>query len=301
MASFCNALDLNPEITIIVLRNFDVSCLINNVISIIANFANLMIRRFKNSMIQNPENKLHDLLDSFLPIKHILETENTKILFLCLDITSESIEFIKLSYPESEFIKYKVITEETCFQEYPNIFTKINTPISPVIADNTTDLYNSQPFSQLFDDNISCILPNQLYLTGDIGARNFAEIIRLNISHIINVSDTLENYFENELDFQGGTRFKYLKISIPDSPTIIITDYFPSGFKFIEDAITNRGKVLVHCFAGKSRSASIIIGYLMKTQKIKCDDAIKLVAKSRPCIEPNIGFLTQLLQYETTL
>jgi len=290
MAHLCNALELNPKITIIVLRNFNVSCFINNVVSINANFANLMIRRFKNSMIQNPENKLHDLLDSFLPIKQILETEHTKILFLCLDITTESIEFIKLSYPESEFIKYKVITEETCFQEYPNIFTKIYKPI--LIASQSP---------QLFDDNISCIIPNQLYLTGDIGARNLVEIIRLNISHIINVTDTLENYFENELDFQGGTRFKYLKISIPDSPTIIITDYFPSGFKFIEDAITNGGKVLVHCFAGKSRSASIIIGYLMKTQKIKCNDAMKLVAKSRPCIEPNIGFLTQLLQYETTL
>ena len=290
MAHLCNALELNPKITIIVLRNFNVSCFINNVVSINANFANLMIRRFKNSMIQNPENKLHDLLDSFLPIKQILETEHTKILFLCLDITTESIEFIKLSYPESEFIKYKVITEETCFQEYPNIFTKIYKPI--LIASQSP---------QLFDDNISCIIPNQLYLTGDIGARNLVEIIRLNISHIINVTDTLENYFENELDFQGGTRFKYLKISIPDLPTIIITDYFPSGFKFIEDAITNGGKVLVHCFAGKSRSASIIIGYLMKTQKIKCNDAMKLVAKSRPCIEPNIGFLTQLLQYETTL
>jgi predicted protein tyrosine phosphatase len=215
------------------------------------------------------------------------------LLFLCLDITSESIEFIKLSYPESEFIKYKVITEETCFQEYPDIFTKQTTPITPI-----SPIIQS---AQLFDDNISCILPNQLYLTGDIGARNFAEIIRLNISHIINVSDTLENYFENELDFQGGARFKYLKISIPDSPKIIITDYFPTAFKFIEDAITNEGKVLVHCFAGKSRSASIVIGYLMKTLKMKCNDTMKLIATSRPCIEPNIGFLTQLLQYETTL
>ena len=290
MAGFCNALELNTEITTIVLRNFNVSYVVNNAISIIANFANLMIKRFKNNMIQNPENKLHDLIDTFLPIKHILETENTKILFLCLDITSESVEFIKLSYPESEFIKYKIITEKTCFQEYPEIFTQQNTLESPVIHS-----------SQLFDDNISCILLNQLYLTGDIGARNFADIIRLNISHIINVSDTLENYFENELDFQGGTRFKYLKISIPDSPKIIITDYFPTAIKFIEDAIINEGKVLVHCFAGKSRSASIVIGYLMKTLKMKCVDTMKLVTKSRPCIEPNIGFLTQLLQYETTL
>lgn len=288
MAGFCNALELNTNIKIIVLRNFNESLIVNKAISIFGNLANLMIRRFKSTMLQNPEKKLHDLSDNFLPIKEILETPNTKILFLCVDISSESIDFIKFCYPENELINYKIVTEKTCLEEYPDIFTKIITP------DIHYETYNSHHSTQLFDDNISCILPNQLYLTGDFGSRNINQINALGITNIINVSDTLENYFAE------NSKFKYLKIPIPDSPKIIITNYFPIAFEFIDTAITNGEKVMIHCFAGKSRSASIIIGYLMKTQKIKFEDALKIVAKSRPCVEPNIGFLQQLLQYETT-
>lgn len=86
-----------------------------------------------------------------------------------------------------------------------------------------------------------------------------------------------------------------------DSSEITITDYFPLAFDFITNAFANGGKVMVHCFAGKSRSASIVIGYLMKTQKMKFEDALKFVGKFRPCVEPNIGFCTQLSKYQDTV
>lgn len=294
MAVVCN----ETQFTIVALHSFDDTISVSsNVIGIYANLPNLMIRRFKSAIAQNPENKLHDLSERFLPIKEILTTLDIdididiKVLFLCVDISSESIDFIKLSYPESEFIKYKITTENQCLQEYPDIFTKKLVPVIPY------ELYNQELTPQLFDDNISCILPNQLYLTGDIGARNLTQITILGITHIINVSDTLENYFEMNAD----PEFKYLKIAIPDSSNIIITDYFPLAFDFITNAFENGGKVMVHCFAGKSRSASIVIGYLMKTQKMTFEDALKFVAKSRPCVEPNIGFCAQLSKYQDTV
>ena len=298
MAAVCNenmVLEIS-QFTIVVLHSFDEtvsvsSNVISNVISIYANLPNLMLRRFKNTMLQNSGKKLHDLSDSFQPIKEIIDTPDIKVLFLCVDITTESINFIKLSYPESEFIKYKITTENQCLQEYPDIFTK---KLVPVIS---YESYIHESTPQLFDDNISCILPNQLYLTGDTGARNLNQITTLGITHIINVSDTLENYFE----MIAKPEFKYLKIAIPDSSEITITDYFPLAFDFITDAFSSGCKVMVHCFAGKSRSASIVIGYLMKTQKIKFEDALKFVAKSRSCVEPNIGFCAQLSKYQDTI
>jgi hypothetical protein len=62
-----------------------------------------------------------------------------------------------------------------------------------------------------------------------------------------------------------------------------------------------RGNVLVHCYAGVSRSASIVIAYLMHKHKISLLDAMKLVKSKRSCISPNVGFLLQLKDFEKEL
>ena len=57
---------------------------------------------------------------------------------------------------------------------------------------------------------------------------------------------------------------------------------------FIENAFKNkRNKVLVHCAAGVSRSATIVISYLMKLKKWSYFDTKKYVLKRRKVISPN--------------
>jgi protein-tyrosine phosphatase len=53
-------------------------------------------------------------------------------------------------------------------------------------------------------------------------------------------------------------------------------------------------KVLVHCAAGVSRSASFVIAYIMKSRKIGFDEAYTFVKSKRPIITPNSGFVKQL-------
>jgi hypothetical protein len=52
--------------------------------------------------------------------------------------------------------------------------------------------------------------------------------------------------------------------------------------------------VLVHCFKGVSRSASIIIAYIMRERKILYKEAMPIVKSARRCIWPNAGFVEQL-------
>jgi dual specificity phosphatase 12 len=52
------------------------------------------------------------------------------------------------------------------------------------------------------------------------------------------------------------------------------------------------GKVLVHCFAGVSRSATIIIAYMMQEHGMNYHSAFKFVKSKRPFINPNEGFRT---------
>ena len=162
-------------------------------------------------------------------------------------------------------------------------------------------VFSSTVFFILNSNSISTIIPNKLYLSNYVGASNLEELLKHNITHIINITDLIENYFEDETDIYNNPLFKYLKISIPDALNINITHYFQQAFEFIDDAINDGNSVLVHCFAGKSRSASIVIGYIMKTQKNNFDEVLKFVQNIRPCVDPNLAFCAQLMSYNPTI
>jgi hypothetical protein len=56
-----------------------------------------------------------------------------------------------------------------------------------------------------------------------------------------------------------------------------------------------RGAVLVHCKAGISRSASVVMGYLLyKNPDMSVAEALAMIKVARPVAQPNPGFLSQL-------
>lgn len=60
-------------------------------------------------------------------------------------------------------------------------------------------------------------------------------------------------------------KFVYKIIPILDVPSQNILAYFENASQFIDSVLkTSYGKILVHCFAGVSRSATIVIAYLIK-------------------------------------
>jgi protein-tyrosine phosphatase len=58
-----------------------------------------------------------------------------------------------------------------------------------------------------------------------------------------------------------------------------------------------QGKILVHCLAGVSRSATIVIAYLMKTQNLPFEQAYEVVRQKREFANPNQGFRKQLEEF----
>lgn len=59
--------------------------------------------------------------------------------------------------------------------------------------------------------------------------------------------------------------------------------------------------MVVHCQAGVSRSATIVIAYLMKTKGWPYLEARNYLRSKRPIIEPNDGFVEQLQSFELEL
>lgn len=56
---------------------------------------------------------------------------------------------------------------------------------------------------------------------------------------------------------------------------------------------------MVHCFAGISRSATIVIAYLMHHFDWKLERAFSIVKALRKQVKPNEGFLRQLKEFES--
>jgi hypothetical protein len=57
----------------------------------------------------------------------------------------------------------------------------------------------------------------------------------------------------------------------------------------------------VHCVQGISRSASVVLAYLIKYEGMSTDAAVALVKRRRGIANPNAGFLRQLRAYESAL
>lgn len=72
-------------------------------------------------------------------------------------------------------------------------------------------------------------------------------------------------------------------------------------FSSTEEAYQSGQGVLVHCQAGVSRSATIVIAYLMKHTLMTMTDAYKYVRSRRPVVSPNLNFMGQLLEFERDL
>jgi atypical dual specificity phosphatase len=93
-----------------------------------------------------------------------------------------------------------------------------------------------------------------------------------------------------------GIAYKY--VTINDAVTENITPHINGCLSFIKEC---DGNVLVHCTAGISRSASIVIAYLIKEHNMSYQQALAYVKSRRPIVKPNDAFEDQLIAVSTSL
>ncbi|KAK6130327.1 hypothetical protein DH2020_035919 [Rehmannia glutinosa] len=143
------------------------------------------------------------------------------------------------------------------------------------------------------EDNIPCQIEEGLYL-GSLGAANNRSALKsLNVTHILTIANFLAPAHPND--------FIYKVIQIPDRVDVNISQYFDECFTFIEEARATGGGVLVHCFAGRSRSVTVVVAYLMYKNGMSLSEALKHVKIKRPVASPNSGFMLQLQEYERSV
>lgn len=140
------------------------------------------------------------------------------------------------------------------------------------------------------------IIPN-LYL-GPYAAANKNKLCYLESMGITDIVCVRHAAEANFIKPNFPDKIRYLVLNVADVYTENIIQYFQKVKAFINESFARNGKVLVHGNAGMSRSASLVIAYIMEKYGLSYRDAFAHVQQKRFCINPNEGFVQQLNEYE---
>ncbi|XP_061653206.1 dual specificity protein phosphatase 12 isoform X2 [Phyllopteryx taeniolatus] len=87
-------------------------------------------------------------------------------------------------------------------------------------------------------------------------------------------------------------------INVLDEVTADLLSYLDDCYRFIQEAVDGGGAALVHCQAGRSRSATIVTAFLMKRYKLGFAEAYHRLKSVKQDVQVNSGFEEQLCLYE---
>ena len=116
-------------------------------------------------------------------------------------------------------------------------------------------------------------------------------------THVLNASGSYAQemfYCTNPSDYD----FEYMELDIEDTVGYALEPYLPHAYNFIDNGLNNKGKILVHCIWGQSRSVSCLVYFMMMKWGIKYSQAIRIIRKAKPEAKPNTGFTAQLCRLQ---
>lgn len=166
------------------------------------------------------------------------------------------------------------------------------------MGDNQIDESSKSNYDFEFVDTYSArstysLIESGIYLGELKVARNVRKLQKLNVQVVLTVMDhPLRLTYQHDL-------IEYYYIKAFDVPFEDIIMKFPYGFYVMNQARQKDKTIFVHCRAGVSRSATVLISYLMKLHQISAQQAYNIVKRKRD-IRPNDGFVEQLFIYEKT-
>ncbi|RNF08842.1 dual-specificity protein phosphatase [Trypanosoma rangeli] len=143
-----------------------------------------------------------------------------------------------------------------------------------------------------------------IFIGGVRDATNAEFLRRENVVTILNVSR--EEYWSVD---RGIVIHPFV---VDDTSDANIQQFFRSTYMLLEQTRkayydASKGgtgvgpRVLVHCQRGKSRSATIVLAYLIRRNGWTVAEALQYVTRRRPSVEPNLGFIDALRAYQESM
>ena len=129
---------------------------------------------------------------------------------------------------------------------------------------------------------------DNIYLGDKKAAGDEANLLKNNIKAVVNCAQGCVSEY-NEI--------KFIELNLLDDENQSIFPKFDIAYSFIKEHSNHN--ILIHCKEGRSRSASLVVFYLMKEKGWDYDTSIKFIRKKRRSAHPNSGFKKQLKEYYT--
>ncbi|XP_024442109.2 dual specificity protein phosphatase PHS1 isoform X2 [Populus trichocarpa] len=140
-------------------------------------------------------------------------------------------------------------------------------------------------------------ITNSLFIGGALAARSVHTLQHLGITHILCLCGNEIGQSES----QHPDLFQYKNFSITDDEDSNISCIFEEASDFIDHVESVGGRVLVHCFEGRSRSATLVLAYLMLRKKFTLLEAWNALRQVHRRAQPNDGFARILLDLDQRL
>ena len=129
---------------------------------------------------------------------------------------------------------------------------------------------------------------DNIYLGSQKSGVDVNQLFELNIRYILILGKGMKMNFD---------QIVYQIIEIDDSLEQNLSDYITQALDFIAESQKNHSNILVHCVSGISRSASIVIAYIMDKYQMNYEQAYSQVKAKRAVIRPNSNFIEQLNKF----
>ncbi|XP_034040688.1 inactive dual specificity phosphatase 27-like [Thalassophryne amazonica] len=154
--------------------------------------------------------------------------------------------------------------------------------------------------------HVNQVWPN-LYIGNEVAARDKGILHSLGITHIVNAAHGPPNpspgpcfYVKTGPRFYRDMSVDYYGVEADDAIDFILSPFFYPTARYIRAALGMGGRVFVHCLMGVSRSATLVLAFLMICEGLQLQEAVAAVRVHRD-ICPNPGFLQQLRSLDMSL
>lgn len=150
---------------------------------------------------------------------------------------------------------------------------------------------------ELPDEVVGGLYISDIFTASKYLRHGFVEGTAPPITHMLSV---VSDHCEEQKWIRRPTNSKIIQkhINISDAQNAELIAHFPEICFFIHEALQAHGSgpsnVLVHCYAGQSRSATAVLAYLTWSRHMAWYEAYSLLESKRAVFWPNTGFLEQL-------